>query len=70
MKKVEYEYGCPALGYHKGEMYVPEDMAGMAIEQQIKNEAKFGIYIHSMEDGYEEVIENTYRRKCTGYYND
>ena len=70
MKKVEYEYGCPALGYYKGEMYVPEDMTGMAIEQQIKNNARFGIYIHSMEDGYEEVTENTYRRKCTGYYND
>ena len=62
MKKVEYEYGCCALGYHKGEMYVPDDMTGMAIEQQIKNEAGFNIWIHDIEYGYEEVTEVVYKK--------
>ena len=62
MKKVEYEYGCRALGYYKGEMYVPEDMTGMVIEQQIKNEAGFNILIHSVEYGYEEVTEVVYKK--------
>lgn len=63
MKKVEYEYGCRALGYYKGVMYVPENMTGMAIEQQIRNEAGFDILIHNMEDGYEEATEVVYRKK-------
>ena len=63
MKKVEYEFGCRALGYYKGVMYVTEDMTDMAIEQQIKNEADFGVWIHKMEDGYEEVTEVVYRKK-------
>ena len=55
MKKVEYEYGCRALGYYKGEMYVPEDMTETAIEQQIKNKAGFGIYIHNLIQSIEEM---------------
>ena len=62
MKKVEYEYGCRALGYYKGEVYVPEDMTRTEIEQQIKNEAGFGIWIHNTEDGYEEVTEVVYKK--------
>ena len=62
MKKVEYEYGCRALGYFKCEMYVPEDMTRTEIEQMIKDEADFGVWIHNMENGYEEVTEVVYRK--------
>lgn len=62
MKKVEYEYGCRALGYYRGEMYVPEDMTRTEIEQKIKNEAGFSIGVCSMENGYEEVTEVVYKK--------
>lgn len=62
MKKVEYEYGCRALGYYKGEMYVSEDMSRMEIKKQIENESGFGVWIYSEEDGYEEVTEVVYKK--------
>ena len=62
MKKVSYEYGCRALGYTDGELYVDENMTDDEIRSQIEDMAGFGIY-YSTEDGYEPVQETIYRKK-------
>lgn len=61
MKKVEYEYGCRALGYTDGEFFVPEDTSDEEIQKKIDEMAGFSTWFKT-EDGYEEQTEIVYRK--------
>lgn len=62
MKKVSFEYGCPALGYTKGEIFVEENMTDDEIRAKIEDVSDFYIGF-TAEDGYEPVLETVYRKR-------
>ncbi len=61
MKRVTFEYGCRALGYVKGELFVDEKMPNDEIQKKIEDEIEFFITFNT-EDGYEARTETVYRK--------
>lgn len=69
MKKVSGCIYVRALGEYKFEFYVDDNATNEEIKDRVDEVCNYSID-YDVEEGYEEYTEVSYRKKCTGWYND
>lgn len=62
VKKVSGYFSCRPLGTYRYEFYVDDEVSDKEIEEMIEDSLEISEN-HSIEEGYEEVVETTYKKK-------